>query len=84
MKIRLKYLLSATVLAAVLGVGCQDRVSEASEPCGENDIACWKTLANEEWKADNGEFQPDLTPEQEAWLFKHYPDTDFHDEGVTQ
>lgn len=71
---RVYALIGAVVLAGVLGSRCQDT------HCADEDIACWKALANEEWKAEHGEFQPDLTPEQEAWLFKHYPDTDFHDD----
>ena len=36
-----------------------------------------KERANAEWKQEQGEFQPNLTPEQERyiveWLVEHYP-----------
>lgn len=41
------------------------------------DWQCHRERANAEWKKEHGEFQPNLTPEQEQyiveWLAEHYP-----------
>ncbi|MDG6894443.1 hypothetical protein [Volucribacter amazonae] len=48
------------------------------------DQSCWQEKARQEWKQEYGEFQPNLTPEQEKyiqdWLIKHYSNTDFYND----
>lgn len=59
-----KYLLMIVLLLSA----CTD-----VETCN---LQCQKERANAEWKQEQGEFQPNLTPEQERyiveWLVEHY------------
>ncbi|EDK09550.1 hypothetical protein MY652_03065 [Haemophilus influenzae] len=60
-----KYLLTLSLILTA----CTD-----VETCN---LQCQKERANAEWKQEQGEFQPNLTPEQERyiveWLVEHYP-----------
>lgn len=65
------YIIGALLLAAVLGFGCHPVAAKGNmlilslnRGCGE-DVACWKTEADKQWKAENGDAQPNLTTEQE-------------------
>lgn len=58
-----------SLITALLLTACTE-----PETC---DWQCQKERANAEWKQEYGEFQPNLTPEQEQyiveWLAEHYP-----------
>lgn len=60
-----KYLLTLSLILTA----CTD-----VETCN---LQCQKERANAEWKQEQGEFQPNLTSEQERyiveWLVEHYP-----------
>lgn len=75
----LKGILAAFAFAALLGTSCTARADD----CGE-DMACWEQQANADWKAEHGDYQPNLTAETqdylENWVLKHYPDTDFYNQ----
>ena len=73
------YLITALIIAVVLGISCQPQPVKAlekdtdyynhtlyDEPT-ETEIE----LANQEWKAEHGELQTPLTPEHEADIRHH-------------
>lgn len=59
------HIIGALLLAAVLGFGCHP-VTASSVQVTEQVTEQDKTEAREIWKAENGEFQPNLTAETEA------------------